>query len=82
MTLQLPDESKHARIVHQFVGPVQRLHLRHVPSDWVITSAEIGPDATASIEELRGRAKRQGYTVDSGYIVEDWREITEKMMRS
>jgi hypothetical protein len=33
MTLVLPDKAKHARILLQLVGPVQRLQLRHVPSD-------------------------------------------------
>jgi hypothetical protein len=27
-------------------------------------------------------ALRQGYVVDEGYTVEDWRPITEKMLRS
>jgi hypothetical protein len=82
MTLSLPADTKSARIVHTLVGPVQRLQLRHVPSNWVIHSEGKGPDLAAFVEVLRRRAVRQGYVVDEGYDVEDWRTITEKVMRS
>ena len=73
MTLQLPDDAKTARIVYQLSGPVRRLALRHVPSDWHITDVGVGPDLVASVEELRGRARRQGYVVAPGYTTEDLR---------
>jgi hypothetical protein len=76
MTLKLPDSNKHARIVHQLVGPVQRLQLRHVPSTWVLYSEDKGPDLAACVEALRRCAVRQGYVVDEGFEVEDWREVT------
>jgi hypothetical protein len=82
MPLDLPDDTKHARIVKMFVGPVQRLQLRHVPSDWVLHSEGKGPDLAASVEALRRRAKRQGYVVDEGFTVEDRRSDTEKITPS
>jgi hypothetical protein len=33
MTLRVADDMLWARIVHQIVGPVEYLQLRHVPSD-------------------------------------------------
>src|SRR2546426_616500 len=50
VTLRLPDETKHARIVNVVVGPVGYLQLRHVPSDWVIVTVGHGP---ASAVRLR-----------------------------
>lgn len=73
MTLKLPDDSKNARIIYQLIGPVRRLALRHVPSDWHITDSGVGPDVASSVEELRGRARRQGYAVEPGYATEDLR---------
>lgn len=73
MNLKLPDDAKNARIVYQLIGPVRRLALRHVPSDWHITDVGVGPDVDSSVEELRGRAVRQGYAVLPGYQVEDLR---------
>jgi len=78
MTLKLPDETKHARIVHVFAGPIQRLQLRHVPSDWVLHSEGKGPDLADNVESLRRRAIRQGYVVDEGFAVEDWRRVTDR----
>jgi hypothetical protein len=73
VTLKFPDDSKRCRIVFQLIGPVRRLQVRHVPSDWLFTSQGCGADVAASVEELRGRARRQGYLVDEGYATEDLR---------
>jgi hypothetical protein len=73
VTLTLPDATKNARIVFQSLGPVRRLALRHVPSDWHLVSAGIGPDLAGSIEELRRLARRQGYAVAPGDATEDLR---------
>jgi hypothetical protein len=71
VTLKIPHGTKHARIVVQIVGPVMRLHLRHVPSDWVIFTTGQGPDRVASVEKPRQRAERNGYSVEPGYTIED-----------
>ena len=73
MPLRLPDDTKHARIIHMLVGPVQWLQLRHVSSNWVLTSLSLGPDLASSVETLRRQAMRRGYVVDEGLTVEDWR---------
>lgn len=73
MTLTLPDDSKNARIILQLVGPVRRLQLRHVPSDWMIEAQGVGVDLDASVATLRSRARRQGYAVEPGYVTEDLR---------
>jgi hypothetical protein len=75
-TLKPPDDNKRARIVHQLIGPVQRPQLRHVPSDWVLHSEGKGRDLAVCVEALRRRAIRQGYIVDDGFTMEDWREVT------
>ncbi len=72
MTLKIPDDTKHARIVAQIAGPVSRLYVRHVPSDWVLFTTGHGPDLVADIENLRRPAERNGYAVEPGYTVEDW----------
>jgi hypothetical protein len=72
MTLRNPDDTKNARIVVHIAGPVARLHLRHVPADWVVFTTGHGPDLVADVEKLRRRAERNGYKVEPGYIVEDW----------
>jgi hypothetical protein len=33
MTLAIPDNTKRARIVRQFAGPVESIQLRHIRSD-------------------------------------------------
>ncbi|HLZ07304.1 MAG TPA: hypothetical protein VKT80_01860 [Chloroflexota bacterium] len=50
MTLKLPDDTKHARTVHMFSGPIQRLQLRHAPSEWVIHSEGKGADLAESVD--------------------------------
>jgi hypothetical protein len=52
-----------------------------VESDLHITDAGIGPDLAASVRELRSKARRQGYIVEDGHTVEDWRSDTEKDAR-
>ena len=74
MTLRLPDCTRRARIVLMMVGPCAPLHLRHVPSDWVVAWIGVGPDVDAAAEALRREAQRQGYIVEAGVTVEDWRQ--------
>jgi hypothetical protein len=81
-TLRLANDEKRARIVRQIVGPVERLQLRHVPSDWLIYAMGIGPDPAASVERLRRAAVRRGYVVEEGVTVEDWNPKVRRMMRS
>jgi hypothetical protein len=71
LTLKILDDTKHARIVIQIVGPVSRLHVRHVPSDWVLFTIGHSPDLVADIEKVRQCAERNGYTVEPGYKIED-----------
>jgi len=78
VTLKLPDDTKHARIVHMFSGPIQRLQLRHVPSDWVLYSEGKGPDLLRNVKELRRAAVKHGYVVDEGFAVEDWRRVSDR----
>lgn len=79
MTLRLPDETKHARIVNVVVGPVGYFQLRHVPSDWVIVTVGHGP---ANAARLRQAARRRGYAVDERVEVEDWNSTIAGMMKS
>ena len=82
MTLRLPDDTKCARIVLQITGPLARLHLRHVPSNWVITWTGIGPNIDVQVDEFRRVAERHGYMVEPGYSVEDWTARIKGMMKS
>ena len=81
MPLKLPADTKLVRIAHQLVGPIQRLEVPPVPSDWVLYSSHKGSDLLTSVKELRRLALSQGDDVDDGSTVEDRRPITE-MMRS
>jgi hypothetical protein len=71
VTLKFPDDTRLARIVVMISGPVSRLHVRHVASDWVIFTTPHGPDLKAEVKKLRRRAERDGYTVEPGFTVED-----------
>jgi hypothetical protein len=71
-TLHLPDGTKHARIVLVIVGPIPRLQLRHVPSDWVLRRMVVGCDVAESVERFRQSAERHGHRVGRGHTVEDW----------
>jgi hypothetical protein len=77
-----PNDEKRARIVRQIVGPVERLQLRHVPSDWLIYSMNVGPNLAASIERLRRAAKRRAYVVEEEVTHEDWNPKIRGMMQS
>jgi len=81
VTLKIPDDTKHARIVVQIAGPVSRLHVRRVPSDWVLFTTGHGPDLVADVEKLRQRAVRNGFTVEPGYRIEDRKPKTESPPR-
>jgi hypothetical protein len=76
------DDTKHARIVLQSVGPVPTLQLRHVPSDSVFRRSGVGPDVAARVEQFRAAAERRGYTVEPGYSVEDWNPRIMGALRS
>jgi hypothetical protein len=83
MTLRLPNEVKHARIVVQIVGPCSYLHLRHVPSDWVLEVAPIyGRVIEKNVARYRGELVHDGYFIEPGYSIDDQRELFERMMRS
>jgi hypothetical protein len=82
VTFRVPDDTKYARIVVQIADPVSRLHLRDVPSDWVIFTTGHGPDLVADIEKLRRRAERNGYRAEPGYAVEDWDPRIQGAMKS
>jgi hypothetical protein len=69
-----------ARIVCQIAGPVERLQLRHVPSDWVIVNVGRGPDLIASVERLRQVAILRGFVAEDGVTVEDWNSRIEGML--
>jgi hypothetical protein len=47
----------------------------------MIARDSVGPDIAASGAELRRRARRHGYVVDYGYVVEDWGSDTERKGR-
>lgn len=82
MSIPVPDTTKRARIVHQIVGPTSSLHLRPVPSGWVIVSIGRGLDLAASVGKLRRAAVRRGYEVEAGFVTEDWNPIVAGMMKS
>jgi hypothetical protein len=81
-TLQVPDDTKRARIVHTLTGELHRLQLRHVPSDWVLDSLMCAPDPTEDIARMRQDAERRGYVVEDAVAFEDWNPVIRKMMRS
>jgi hypothetical protein len=66
MPLILPDDTKHARIVHQLIGPCEHLQVRNVPSDWVLHSKGTRPKLTLSVEELWGPVMRRGTPLTKG----------------
>jgi hypothetical protein len=80
-TLQVPDDTKRDRIVHDVAGPVDHLQRRHVPSDWVLFSMIGGPEPTKEIVRLRKSAERRGYVVDDEVDFEDWNPVIRRMMR-
>jgi hypothetical protein len=82
VTLKIPDDTKHARIVVMISGPVSRLHVRLVPSDWVIFTTPHGPDLKSEVKKLRRRAERNGYTVELGYRIEDRKPKIGGMLKS
>jgi hypothetical protein len=81
-TLRLANDEKRARIVRRPVGPVERIKLDHVPSDWLIVSIGRGSDLTAKFERLRRAAIRYGYVVEEGVTVEDWNPKVRRMTRT
>jgi hypothetical protein len=74
MTETSSNDHKRVRIVHQLVGPVQRLHVREVPGDSVIHTSGVGPSVEESVKVLRLLVKSYGYVVEPGFVVEDWRD--------
>jgi hypothetical protein len=82
MTLTLPDDTKHCRIVNQPCGSRSRLHVYHYPSNWVLYTTGHGPDLVADVEMLRRRLEKGGYTVEPGYEIEDANAKIRRMMWS
>jgi hypothetical protein len=58
---------------------VDRVQLRHVPSDWVVYSMTCGITVEATAERLRRSAERKGWVVDEGIATEDWKKILAEM---
>jgi hypothetical protein len=82
MTLRFPNNEKRVRIVHQIVGPVEYVQLRHVPSDWLIYSTGREPSLAATVKRLRRAAERRGYVVEDGVTLENWNPKIRGMMQS
>ena len=62
---------KRARIVVTHSGPIQRVQLRHIPSDWLIYSTPTQLNVEATAARIRTYSARKGYMVDEVVAIEE-----------